>query len=465
MADVPFLGCKISLISKCDIRYEGILYCVDAKESTIALSKVKSYGTETRGDPSCYVAPKNDIYDIIIFRASDVKDLRVDAPEPPGLSDPAIISAHQSSSSAKLPTSLINNNKDQQQQPQQSQHQEHHEKLHQSTRGGRGTVGGEDNNERPQRGSGEHQDLRSDAPRMPRGANDMRDRDDRRDNVRMPRGADDRRGLDRRGDGPRMSRGGGGGDRRVDDRRHDDRRGDDHHHRRNDDRRHDDRRGDDRRGDGGGRMQRGGGNRHMNDRYNNNSRDYNPRRGPNNHTHNNNSNINNRDENSKGNGHMQRRGPMQGNRRPRSGDRTGAPRGPRKAPLKFQGEYDFDEANKIFAELEGKMKGMKIKDENNGEASGDGKNPAERPGSGSGYDSEDHYNKDNDSKDEYGESVDGEYYDKTKSFFDNISCEASERSQGKVNKPDWRKERQTNAETFGVSANYRRGGYRGYHRR
>lgn len=48
-------------------------------------------------------------------------------------------------------------------------------------------------------------------------------------------------------------------------------------------------------------------------------------------------------------------------------------------------------------------------------------------------------------------------YDKNKSFFDNISCEAVERSKGKTQRTDWRQERKINSETFGYSGFNRRG--------
>mmetsp|Transcript_54847 Transcript_54847/g.101471 ORF Transcript_54847/g.101471 Transcript_54847/m.101471 type:complete len:507 (-) Transcript_54847:78-1598(-) len=75
MANVPYLGSKISLITTSDIRYEGVLYTLNREESTIAVQNVRSFGTEGRRRPEVPVS--NEIYDFIIFRGKDLKDLTV----------------------------------------------------------------------------------------------------------------------------------------------------------------------------------------------------------------------------------------------------------------------------------------------------------------------------------------------------------------------------------------------------
>ena len=89
----PYIGSKISLISKSDVRYEGVLYSIDTKESKVYLQngtdaiclhsailtnevcfgwKVRCFGTDDRR-PDNRIPASDEIYPFIIFRGSDIK--------------------------------------------------------------------------------------------------------------------------------------------------------------------------------------------------------------------------------------------------------------------------------------------------------------------------------------------------------------------------------------------------------
>lgn len=90
---------RISLISKSDIRYVGTLHEINSDESTVSLENVRSFGTEGRkGKPDEEIAASDQVYEYIVFRGSDVKDLRIEEQpavkenKPPVMpDDPAIL--------------------------------------------------------------------------------------------------------------------------------------------------------------------------------------------------------------------------------------------------------------------------------------------------------------------------------------------------------------------------------------
>ncbi|XP_041654566.1 protein LSM14 homolog B [Cheilinus undulatus] len=102
----PSIGCKIGLISKAQNRYEGILYTIDKVNSTVVLAKVRCLGTEGRPTDRP-TPPKDDIYEYITFRGSDIKDITLCEPPrsyhglPP---DPAIVQSSIAGSSGVYPS-------------------------------------------------------------------------------------------------------------------------------------------------------------------------------------------------------------------------------------------------------------------------------------------------------------------------------------------------------------------------
>lgn len=453
---MPEIGSCISLISKADIRYEGLLFTVDPDRCTIALARVKSYGTEDR-ETQFPIAPQNQCYDYILFRGSDIKDIRVinNNPVP---NDPAIMQMHLPPQQSLPPMQSKLGQPGFQPQPGFM--------MPPIGPGGPGPMGGPPPGHQPigqpyssfsglnnlgesvldligggaGSGTGAASGSRSTTPsnllsrKSP--TVDMGVQTNQQQQQQQQQGAG---GQQQNRDGGNRSGGDGANlDRGMNQRnRNNSQRSQNHqqHQHQQQQHQHQRERRDSGKMDG-----------QMKDNYNKNNMQRqgggggggNQNRG----WHNNRVNNQNMSNNMRG--------------RPRG--RGGLPQGGNRAKnlLKFENDYDFEQANSKFEELRSQLSKLKVGDEAKPEQL-----------TTETLDKKDDSGNETGAGDHEQEEEEGVCYDKAKSFFDNISCEAIERAKGKQQRTDWRQERKLNTETFGVGST-RRGGYNrrgGYYNR
>ncbi|XP_031830723.1 LSM14 family protein trailer hitch isoform X2 [Nomia melanderi] len=405
---MPELGSKISLISKADIRYEGRLFTVDPQECTIALANVRSFGTEDR-ETQLPVAPQNQVYEYILFRGSDIKDIRVVNNVSSIPNDPAIV---------QMTVQPSMNQQSYQPQPSYA-----HPMMGQMgpmggqygtpygmTMGTMGPVMGMPTAARDPRGPMNKQpsvlDLISGGSRSTTPTSSSLTR--KSPTIDQGVQVSHQQQQQQQQSGPIGKLGDKTNIRTIQPARRD----------------HDSHTG----GKTGGTVSQ------YNDGKCDPMKQDGQMQGQGTHV-----------QGGRGNrGGWMNRGNIRGRGRGRGGFRTqpGNVGAKPKNRLKFDNDYDFEQANTEFEELRSQLAKTKIDSGTDNEKKDDSGNET---GAGEG---------------EPEEEPEIVHYDKSKSFFDNISCEAVERSKGGFQRTDWRTERKLNSETFGV-ASMRRGSFRG----
>lgn len=431
---IPYLGSKISLISKSEIRYEGILYTIDAQESIIALAKVRSFGTEDRL-AEMPVPARDDVYEYIIFRGTDIKKIEVcEGPKAPVSSihnDPAIVQASAFGSSVRQPLGPIGGGATSFPGNQQNYGQS---MSQQGIPGGSFSAG-------PSVVPSQHvppSSLISEMLAVSRSPTPTQM------SARKSPVSDAGVQVSPPPQGRRPQRT-PNQDNRI---------------QRNDGREGGMRRNNSYQGFNNQGLYR---NQYQNQYYGN--------------------------ANYQGRGMNRGMGGNRGRGRGRGMGRGGmmyvSNSRQREDKRMFEQEYDFEQANTKFEELRVQLASTKIggpshSAENGGDAAVEKERKDEETDTAAASTAAAVPSSAEGATPAQGENVtedDSSCYDKNKSFFDTISCEAVERSQGRSQRPDWRRERKINQETFGVASarrgyynggrgggNYYRGGAGGYYR-
>lgn len=84
------IGSRITVISKANIRYEGLMNFIDPEESTIGLKDVRMFGSEgRRGGGSDEIEASPQHYEFIVFRGADISNVAVheDSSDTPTVTD------------------------------------------------------------------------------------------------------------------------------------------------------------------------------------------------------------------------------------------------------------------------------------------------------------------------------------------------------------------------------------------
>ncbi|KAM7354810.1 LSM14 family protein trailer hitch isoform 6-T6 [Cochliomyia hominivorax] len=494
---MPELGSKISLISKADIRYEGRLYTVDPQECTIALSSVRSFGTEDR-ETQFQIAPQSQIYDYILFRGSDIKDIRVINNSLPHPNDPAIMQVQLPNGQHVMPHfSMPNMNP--QQVPPMGTTGTYGNPF--GTMSGLGAIGGTSGTSAVpslapgagapgpfMMGGGNQQPVPT-QQKPPQGQQPQTQQKQPISVIDMLAGAS-------RSTTPisLISRKSPSADigvqvnqnqqqqqqQQTHQQQHHNNQN--QHHQQQQHPHHPNHQNN--AGHGGGNQSRDAGHKRQNhpnqrsgnqqrnndnnyrsgrmvDNYNNMNH-YNQRNNQGGNQNRNNWNTHRGNMPNNNNNMRNRGGGLRPNMRNimgfRSANGPGGMQKPSRNPIKFEQDFDFEQANTKFEELRSQLSKLKVGDEPKSEQCS------------SPTPTTSQMNGETDKKDDSGnETGAGEHepeeeeitvgYDKTKSFFDNISCETAQ-DRAKNKNYDWRQERKLNSETFGVSST-RRGGYRG----